>query len=145
MKSTALGILLLLTSLGAERQQEHRTLDKIPTVSYCELIRNPNLYANKLVRVHATWKRGFELSALYDVGCLDLENQAWLESLDDDQLCAGAPRRFKKLAREGFTKADVTVTGKLYAGERFGHLNGYNFKFVVSCLESAKQIPFEAP
>ena len=119
--------------------------DSIPTVSYCDLVRNPSAYADKLIRVHATWVYGFEITALYDAACLDRDNRAWFETVDEDQLCPTSKKNFRKLKKEGFAKADVTVVGKLYSGHRFGHENGYNFKFVVSCLERAKQIPFDVP
>ncbi len=144
MKPGAFLILLLLLVPG-HSQNKSATPDNIPTVSYCELVRNPRSYADTLVRVRATWVYGFEITALYDIACLDRDNRAWFETLDEDKLCSASKKNFNKLKKEGFAKADVIVVGKLYSGERFGHLNGYNYKFVVSCLESAKQIPFDAP
>ena len=141
---SALIILLFFLAPGQSPKTANAP-DSIPTVPYCDLVRNPEMYADRLVRVHATWVYGFEITALYDAACLDRDNRAWFETLDEDKLCPASKHNFNKLKKEGFAKADVTVVGKLYSGRRFGHENGYNFKFEVTCLESAKQIPFNVP
>ena len=98
------------------------------------------------VRVRATYEWGFEWQFLYDRGCMSRGNRAWLEDADEDRLCAAAKKNFKKLKDKGFTnKADVVVVGRLYDKGGYGHLNGYKYQFEMSCLESAKQIPSDAP
>src|SRR6266853_6576976 len=93
--------LLMALFAGHSQQTKPVALDVIPTVSYCELIRNPNLYAEKLVRVKATWEYGFEMSDLYDPECLGKDHAAWIEMADEDQLCAVAKKNLKKLKPEG--------------------------------------------
>src|SRR5258708_16468827 len=49
-----------------------------PQVTFCELVRNPELYNGKEVTVRATYKYGFEWQMLYCLDCLD-KGKAWLE------------------------------------------------------------------
>jgi hypothetical protein len=109
-------------------------------------VTNPTLYVGKTIRVRATWQWGFEWSFLYDRNCMNRDNRAWLETVKEDQLCPVAKSNFKKLKDKGFnSKADVTVVGQLSDGGGYGHLNGYKYQFIISCLESAKQIPSDVP
>src|SRR5215813_14938865 len=41
----------------------------IPTITYCQLISNPKLYDEKVIRLHAYYRAGFESSYLYGVDC----------------------------------------------------------------------------
>src|SRR5689334_11931645 len=43
--------------------------DKIPTVAFCELVKNPGGYFDKTVRVTATYRPGDEGAALADDRC----------------------------------------------------------------------------
>ena len=144
--TTQILLTLLIVLFAGSHQQQPVESTSIPTVSYCELISNPKSYAWKTVRVKATYEWGFEWQFLYDRECINRDNRAWIETVDEDQLCAVAKRNFKKLKDKAFTnKADVVVIGTLYAEGGYGHLNGYKYQFVISCLESAKQISSNVP
>jgi hypothetical protein len=49
--------------------------------SFCDLIKNPQLYSGKEVTVRATYKYGFEWQYLYCLGCID-DGKVWLEIAD---------------------------------------------------------------
>jgi hypothetical protein len=96
-------------------------------VTFCELVRNPELYNGKVVTVRATYKYGFEWQMLYCIDCLD-KGKAWLEiptDLDDASLKA-----MKQAPKEAGT-VNLTLEGIFVSGSTYGHLNGYRYKFVA--------------
>lgn len=110
----------------------------IPSVSYCGILKDPKAYTGKLVRIKAVWQFGFEITSLYDRKCRE-KPQAWLEFADEKHLCPETNRNLSIPGRSD-KEAEVTVTGRLYGPGRYGHLGGYQFKFVVVCLEKVKVI-----
>jgi hypothetical protein len=96
-------------------------------VTFCELVRNPELYNGKEVTVRATYKYGFEWQMLYCLDCLD-KGKAWLEipsELDD------ASRKALKRAPKGAGTINLTVEGIFMSGSTYGHQNMYHYKFVA--------------
>jgi hypothetical protein len=148
MQTQILTILLTVLFAGSYQQSKPVNSESIPTVSYCELIRNSNLYVGKMVRVRATWEYGFEWTFLYDRECLNKNNRAWVEFENEDELCSASKKNLKKLKDKGFTnKADVIMVGKLSGpegGRKYGD-GGYSFQFVVTCLEYANSVQFNVP
>jgi hypothetical protein len=51
---------------------------EIPTVSYCDLLRDPAKYDKMTVRLTALYTRGFEISALDDPKC-NSQKSTWVE------------------------------------------------------------------
>jgi hypothetical protein len=139
-------IVLWLALVGSHPAQvKPNASGSVPTISYCELIREPELYEGKLVRVSATWYYGFERSSLYHRECMDPENSAWLVFVEEAKGCKRTDKITKKLTNDSANKADVVVLGTLSGGGRYGHMFYYHRQFVVTCLEKAKQIPADAP
>jgi hypothetical protein len=139
-------IIVLTVLFTGSQQQQPAEATSIPDISYCEIVGNPKLYAGKTVRVKATYEWGFEWQFLYNRECINRDHRAWVETVNEDELCAVTRKNFKKLKDKRFTnKADVVVVGTLYDKGGYGHLNGYKYQFVISCLESAKQIPSNVP
>lgn len=105
-------------------------------LSYCGLLKTPNRYAGKLVRVNASWQFGFETTSLYDPKC-PRQPKAWLEFADDKDVCPETKEN-RSAPGKSDKEADVTVVGRLYGPGRYGHLGDYQFKFVVVCMEKIK-------
>src|SRR5437867_2979135 len=62
-------------------------------VTFCELVRNPELYNGKEATVRVTYKYGFEWQMLYCLDCLD-KGKAWLEfPIDLDDASVNALKR----------------------------------------------------
>ena len=96
-------------------------------VSFCDLVRNPEKYDGKVLSVRATYRYGFEWQQFYCLDCLD-RGKAWLEIPSDlDNTSEKALRR----APKGAGIVNLTVEGVFVSGGRFGHMNGYPYKFVV--------------
>ena len=139
-------IMLLLASPGSHpAQAKQSAAESVQTISFCEILREPNLYQGKLVRVAATWKYGFEWSYLYHHECMSQGNKAWVEFVDEEEECPQTDKVSKRLKNGFDKKADVVAVGTLAAGGGYGHLNGYRYQFTIKCLERAKQIPVNVP
>ena len=98
-----------------------------PTVSFCELVNNPEQYNMKKVTVRATYKYGYEWSYLYCLSCID-KGRVWLEfpfNLDDS-----ATKALKR-GPKGAGTVNVTVQGTFIKCGNCGHQNGYPFEFVA--------------
>ncbi len=120
------------------------TSPTIPTVSYCELVRNPMRYDQTTVRVSSIHIVGFEWSYLMDDECLE---QTWAILTPENPECSvDMPTPSTPVDWRGGMRA-VTVTGKFY-GERggYGHLGQYPYMFEVICIERASSlIPWIIP
>ena len=140
------GILLILLAFSSPCSQGERNVQKTEDpVPYCDLFRNADRYpAGKPVRVAATWTYGFEWSYLSSRDCLN-QPKAWVEFVDDDKLCPASKPNLKKMTHGFDDKADVIVVGELRDCGGCGHMGAYRRKFVVTCLESYKKTPTNAP
>ncbi len=113
----------------------------IPTLTYSELIQNKESYLGKMVRVKAVWTYGFEWTYFCDLECKNRDDKAWIDLVDEDELCKGSKGKLKKMGKKFDNRAEVIVVGKLIGGERYGHENGYNYQFVINCVEKCKKLP----
>src|SRR5215467_6711320 len=125
-------IVVLVASCQSVSGQRHNQVssehaDTAATVSFCELVSNPERYKGKEVTVRATYKYGFEWQVLYCLSCLD-RGRVWLEIADD---LDDASEKTLKRAPEGAGTVNLTVQGVLLSGGRYGHLNGYQYQFVA--------------
>jgi hypothetical protein len=62
-------LLLSFTTPALPEQEKSRSLNKIPTVSLCELVRNPQKYDKEVVRLEGVYSVGWEWVLLYDLNC----------------------------------------------------------------------------
>ena|SRR2546421_3159952 len=116
---------------------------EISTVTFCDLLKNPLLYDQKMVRTKAIFRRaGEEGAELYCIDCLDV-GKVWPdfdESFDSNT----KPKIAKNLERE--RTVSVVVVGKFYGtGNGYGHLNQYKFKFLIMRMEKADIVLNESP
>lgn len=105
---------------------------EIPTVTYCDLVRDKDNYKDKTVRLRAVYRFGFEWSEVYCFECQE-GGGTWLDF--ENELCDGS----KKIKGDHKT-VKVQVIGKFISGGGYGHMGAYRNKFVVGCVEKAKTI-----
>ena len=127
----------------------------IPTVSYCELIRNPDRYDRKTIRVKATLLVSFEVSTLEDSQC-DIGRSIWVEFDGSHNSCT--PKRVRKSFDNIFNSSEVgrSTRGEIIAIGRFemarkigtrptpsgfGHLDQYPYQLTIKCLEQVHPAP----
>jgi hypothetical protein len=168
-KTRFLMILIFLLSVLAVTAQEKSSFENVPTVSYCELVREPAKYDKQVVRVRGNYLTRFEVSNFFDVDCESTENTAWL-GFDQSVEEATDPKVLKKIrllsntkqknrslhsyfggveteilviARFDGIKPTYTVKSQNETTTRtfgFGHMGAYNYQLTVLAFEDA--IPF---
>ncbi|MGH9818877.1 MAG: hypothetical protein ACRD43_01810 [Pyrinomonadaceae bacterium] len=114
----------------------------LPSLSYNELISRQKDYEGKRVRVSGYWRIFFEENFLYD----PLEpnfhkNGAWVEFGGEEDICKGSRKKLREIGKDYMGDLSVVFIGKLQTGRRFGHENGYQYQFVVDCVEKIKKLP----
>jgi len=162
--------ILLLAAPQERKPSASRAQAEVPTVDYCELLREPAAYDKKVVRAKALYVAGFEVSAFEHPSC-DEERSTWVEFDRSESSCTdkkvrkafdaifNPPRKRKKGVYEipGPARAEMVVVGR-FEGPRLGipigpegrrvltghgHMNAYKYKFVVQCVEQVKAAPWE--
>ncbi|HEY2823599.1 MAG TPA: hypothetical protein VGJ06_21315 [Candidatus Acidoferrum sp.] len=118
MKLRFVFVLALATFCNSSYSQE--------SVSFCDLLRNPEKYDGKEVIVRATWRYGFEWSQFYCIDCLPKQT-TWLEISPD--LDEKSSRVLRRRPKSGIV--NITVQGIFQSGGHFGHLNGYQNRFIA--------------
>lgn len=152
MQKLISSIIFTLLVLPSVQQQialtkpKHSAVTEVPTIAYCDLIRNPELYDQKTVRVRAIYRYGSEWSELYCLECLNA-GQTWVDF--DNSFKSRTPSSVvRKLGDNGFKGRTVSIVavGKFYGSSGgYGHMNGYRFKFEVNSVENAEIILSDSP
>ena len=62
-------LMLLAAACFGARAQERKDDDGVPTVAYCDLLRDPASYDLKVIRVKVMYMSAFEGSSMYDLAC----------------------------------------------------------------------------
>jgi hypothetical protein len=151
---------IFLALTGNLAAQEQKPSEKIPTVSYCDLISKPVFYDNKVVRVRATYFAAFETSAMYDLACerkdTSVKFDTWIQQSTAREIWKEFERLTDVTNDDGINyndrRVEVLWIG-LFQGIRptykidgqtfnsgFGHLNSYKFQFTVQNIEEVKEI-----
>ena len=116
------------------------------TVAYCDLIRSPELYDQKTIRVKAIYRYGNEWSELYCGDCVK-DHQTWVD-FDDSFETHTEANVAKKLGDNGFRGRTVSVVmiGTFHSsGGGYGHMGAYRFQLLVSSVEQAEIILNDSP
>jgi len=138
----AASLSLLLTGTLSHATAQDR---EYPTVGYCDLMRSPEQYRGKVVRVTAIYRYGFEWSELYCLECVS-EARTWVD-LDESFVSSTKANVRKKIGPHGGQGRTVRVTmvGRFDVGGGYGHMGAYRFRLMVDRLEAAKVILDNSP
>ena len=118
---------------------------EVPHVSYREVFNNKDSYQGKLIRLKLTWRFGHSFSFVYDPACKECPS-SWIRFAKADDLCEGTEEKLKGLNREFYNETELTAVGRIYGCEGgCGHSSGYEYRFVVTCLEEAKPLRVNEP
>jgi hypothetical protein len=139
----ALVLTLLASCCPAEEQKSAAVLH---AVSYCDLVKSPQSFSGKRIRVRAIYKYGFEIQRLDPPACCsEREVKIWVEI--EAGLQGHSLKLFGKLPR-GMGLALATFVGTFESGGPYGD-SGYRFKFTVDQIENlegtAKASPSHDP
>ena len=123
--------------------------DPVATVTYCELLKNPKRFHNKVVRVKAVFERGFEKSSLFDEEDCSRgkpgygQSDTWV-SHDKSFVMDGDSEEAKNNQDvSGFGRWWITAVGRFRRGEgpqRFGHLGCCKYDFALIRIEKSEKL-----
>lgn len=151
MKFYSLIIALLLSSLPvlAQNNKSPESSD-ISTITFCDLIQNPDLYHGKEVRFRARYVANSEVGAFVDPNCSTKQNRTWAE-FDGASIKASAePEIYQKVeeqilcgkcgANNHWRETEMVVTG-IFNGSDIGHgrLGKYRFMVTVRNVEEISE------
>ena len=124
--------------------------DPVATVTYCELMKNPKRYHDKVVRVNALYGRDFEQSSLFseedcskgkpDHASLSATWVSYYKTFIDDGDSEEAQNNRKV---SGFGTWSITAVGKFRRAEgdqRFGHLLCCKYEFALIRIEKSEKL-----
>jgi len=86
MKSLIVLAALLLAAPQENKPSVLKARAAVPTVDYCELLREPAAYDKKVVRVKVLYVAGFEVAAFEHPSC-DEERSTWVEFDRSESSC----------------------------------------------------------
>lgn len=123
------------------------TVQKAPTVSFCDLVRDSEPYDKKIVRAQALFFRNMENGYLYDPTCGSENTYVWVEFdpayvYTDDAVKKKLDQALCPAQPCPIGRARVTAVGR-FDGPRegpYGHLDGYRFRFSLIRLEQAEEV-----
>lgn len=130
MKIYILGIALgLLVSISSVAEQKAYPPQEI---SYCNLVKSPQQFAKKRIRVRAIYKYGFEIQRLDSPACCPEHGiKVWVEIKSGLE---GDSRKLYRKFPRGMGLALATFEGTFESGGPYGD-GGYRFKFTVDKIE----------
>ena len=133
---------------GSQETANQNGDEPVATVTYCQLLKDPKRFHNKVVRINAVFERGFEKSSLSDhEGCSKgrpgyAQSDTWV-SYDKAFIMEGDSDEAKDNQNvSGFGKWWITAVGRFRRGEgpqRFGHLGCCKYDFALIKIESSEK------
>lgn len=126
--------------------------DKIPLLSYCDLIANPELHDNKIVRVKVSYYTGFEGGFFYDLACDEVDKRAYSAFYcDDEKAC----KKLRETLNKSLTgnvlegRVELVIVGRFRGPGAYGKTHplqeGFRFQLDVNRIEKTITIPSNTP
>jgi hypothetical protein len=138
-------ITLMLLSFSFVAFSQEKTAGNIPTIDYCELVKNAGSYRGKVVNVKGIFMSGFEASVITGKGCMDSKVGTWAEWIGDKS--CGDPKvdSILKIYDETLYQTSLAgiFRGKFLTAGAYGHLNAFDYQLEISCIQSASLLPEE--
>jgi hypothetical protein len=142
-----LAIVLSIFPAIDQKPEFHRPKPETSTINFCDLLRNPDCYDGKEVKIHAKYLSTFEVSAFVDSSCTDMDSRAWVE-FDRISISASAkPEILQKIKQQVYCcmwggdnylrETKMLVKGIFHKPnkEGYGHDNKYRFMVTVKGIE----------
>lgn len=151
MKIYLLLIVLLLSIAPnlAHNNSSSKSSD-ITTITFCDLIQNPDLYDGKEVRFRARYIANSEVAAFGDPNCSSKENRTWAEFDGVSIKATSKPQIYQKVeeqilcgkcgADNHWRETELLVTG-IFNGSDTGHgrLGQYRFMVTIKNVEEISE------
>ena len=122
---------------------------KIPTATYCEMIKNAADYDRKIVRVRGVYFNGFERMFFYDEHCVENEPptvgknipaETWIQWDADFAHKDDSAEAKKYHAVKSGERKDVTVVGRFYATRDINNTGGGKHRLRVMRVENVSNL-----
>jgi hypothetical protein len=115
---------------------------KAPAVNFCDLVGNPEVYNNQLVRTQALVIAGFETAYMYDPQCDGRDTRVYFEYGNDESV-KELESLLGEFIRGEAKKVNVIVTGRFESSdeETYGHLNSFRHRLVSTDVASSEMDP----
>jgi hypothetical protein len=147
---------------GARKKDQSTPSSNPITVAYCDLLRHPDSYDRKLIRVKAIYSSHFEMRALRDPSCSQDFLWTWVDFDDQNATCtkeevlrsfeAAVDSKSPARIEEDLDKAEVVLIGLFEVAHHseirntiltngYGHVGMYKFRLTVTCIEEVKPLP----
>jgi hypothetical protein len=142
-------LIIFVSLLGQPSLLQRFTSAQVPTIDYCELLRSPATYDQKVIRLNVVYIVGFETST-FDSSRCNTQTSTWVEQGFLDRDCTNSEIRETLKKRldapppsgTGFGSwkpiiTSLTVTGQFQGlrAEGYGHMNAYTYSFTIQCVE----------
>ena len=134
---------------GSQETANQNGNEPVATVTYCQLLKDPKRFHDKVVRINAVFEQGFEKSSLSDdENCSRgkpgySQSDTWV-SLDKSFVNDGDSEEAKNNKKvSGFGKWWITAVGRFRRGEgpqRFGHLGCCKYDFALIRIENSEKL-----
>jgi hypothetical protein len=109
------------------------------TVTYCQLLKSPNAYDGKLIRITGVYRYSFETQRLFPSRCCeDLDPKMWVALGELD-------RKSRKLVHR-FPEGTGMVLGTFVGRLDYGHSpnpQGAQFTLTITAVESVERVTTE--
>ncbi len=126
MKVWPIGFIALLGCLALSASENPQE------VKYCDLMRSPDTYLGKEIRIRAIYKYGFEMQRLESPDCCGEQPvKIWVEL----GALSGHSRKLFHRFPKGMGLGLAIFTGVLDSGGPFGD-GGYRYRFTVDQIEA---------
>lgn len=127
-------------STKSGNQSAGKSSDEIIDVNFCDLIKTPEKYEQKQVRVKAIYRYGFEFSQMYSLKCLT-RTDVRVEAREAKCTNAGRVDEMDATGYDEGRTVGVVVVGRLSGPERDTyHPSGAGYLFTVDCFVRAEML-----
>lgn len=150
MKQLTLYLFLLLVSCCQAQNQDASSFGKTSTnvaeqiknADLCEILKSPQEFEGKSVKVKAVYRYGFEWSEIYTLKC-QTNKRIWVETTDKKCQDSSKAEDLPFAGVESKT-AGIIAEGKFtFKKEGYGYMNSFDYKFTVNCFEKVTIIDDE--
>ncbi len=122
---------------------EALTSDALEVVPYCDLVKDPGRYDNRLILTEAIWTLGHHTAALVDDRCYQVDGRAAKTAPhfpEDSDLAEPRRQALLSILRTEAGAARVVVAGRFRVNKAEGP-EGQRFDLEVICLMSVRAMP----
>jgi hypothetical protein len=139
LKQLAVGVGLLAAFglCGAAQSRKADTFDP-QTVAYCKVLKDPQLYNDKMIRVRALYQTDFEQSAITAPDCTGPVLVTWVDFEKSWESRTTWRLRHAINSVKWRVQTDVVFIGRFKARGSYGHQGMYPFSIEVYQVEAVK-------